>query len=243
MEHVQQWAQLRVRLWREYTAEHHRDDAIRTCFFECSRARPGRKTTVTPDGQAHAPTRVRSDPALVKALARAFRWQRLLDEGRYGSITEMARAEKIERGFLGRILRLALLAPDLVEAMLNGTQGRELSLPGLLEGVPVVWSEQGRVAQSETRGPEQPRPLSTQPGRRAPRCPVAETGHSSIGADGRLSADMGRHEARMRDPESRRTRCDVMAFHKTARCVGPGGAGAVVRFAQNCLFGIKFRIA
>src|SRR3954470_4563752 len=103
---------------------------------------PGRKTIVTPNGQAHAPTRVRSDPALVKALARAFRWQRLLDEGRYASVTEMAAAEKIERGYLGRVLRLALLAPDLVEGVLNGGQGAELSLPRLLEGVPVVWGEQ-----------------------------------------------------------------------------------------------------
>jgi len=106
------------------------------------RRRPGRKTIVTPDGEAYAPTRVRSDPALVKALARAFRWQRMLDEGRYGSISEMARAERIERGFMGRILRLALLAPDLVEAVLNGTQGVELSLPGLLRDMPAVWSEQ-----------------------------------------------------------------------------------------------------
>src|SRR4051794_20844334 len=148
MEHVQQWAQLRVRLWREYTAEHHRDDAIRTCFFECSRARPGRKTTVTPDGQAHAPTRVRSDPALVKALARAFRWQRMLDEGRYDSISEMARAERIERGYLGRVLRLALLAPDLVEAVLDGTEGVELSWPTLMGGVPLVGGEQRGVAAS-----------------------------------------------------------------------------------------------
>jgi hypothetical protein len=106
----------------------------------------GRKTIVTPHGQAYAPTRVRSDPALVKALARAFRWQRMLDEGRYASVTEMAAAERIERGYLGRILRLALLAPDLVEAVLNGRQGVELRLPSMLEGVPVVWGEQRGVA-------------------------------------------------------------------------------------------------
>ncbi|MFL5333897.1 MAG: hypothetical protein ACJ8H8_12145 [Geminicoccaceae bacterium] len=106
------------------------------------RRRPGRRTIVTPDGQAHAPTRVRSDPALVKALARAFRWQRMLDDGRYGSVSEMAAAEKIERGYLGRILRVALLAPDLVEAVLDGRQAVEVSLPRLLDGMPVVWSHQ-----------------------------------------------------------------------------------------------------
>ena len=113
------------------------------------RRRPGRKTIVTPDGQAHAPTRVRSDPALVKALARAFRWQRMLDEGRYASISEMARAERIERGFLGRILRLALLAPEIVEAVLNGTQGAELNFPLLVEGMPVVWGEQRGIGDED----------------------------------------------------------------------------------------------
>jgi hypothetical protein len=115
------------------------------------RNRPGRKTIVTPDGQAYAPTRVRSDPALVKALARAFRWQRMLDEGRYASLSEMARAERIERGYLGRILRLALLAPEIVEAVLNGRQGAGLSLPGLLDSVSHLWSEQRRVAAVATR--------------------------------------------------------------------------------------------
>ena len=67
------------------------------------RHRPGRTTVVTPvrdGGEAAIPTR--ADPALVKALARAFRYQRLLDEGRYASITEMAAAERIERGYWAR---------------------------------------------------------------------------------------------------------------------------------------------
>jgi hypothetical protein len=91
------------------------------------RRRRGRKTVVTPltpDGAI--PTR--ADPALLKALARAFRYQRLLDEGRYASITEMATAQKIDRGYLGRILQLALLAPDLVEQILDG--GRHSQLLG-----------------------------------------------------------------------------------------------------------------
>ncbi len=62
----------------------------------------------------------RANPALVKALARAFRYQRLLDEGRYVSISEMAVAERIKRGFLGTLLRLTLLAPNLVDAILDG---------------------------------------------------------------------------------------------------------------------------
>ena len=87
------------------------------------RRRPGRKTVVRPVcrlGGTVTPTR--ADPALVKALARAFRYQRLLDEGRYASISEIAAAENIERGYLGSLLRLTLLAPDIVEYILNGRQ-------------------------------------------------------------------------------------------------------------------------
>ena len=91
-------------------------------------------------GQAAIPTR--ADPALVKALARAFRYQRLLDEGRYASISEMAAAGRIERGYLGRLLRLTLLAPDVVEAILDGRQPRDLGLPALMESIPSAWEEQ-----------------------------------------------------------------------------------------------------
>jgi len=107
------------------------------------RRRLGRKTVVTPvrdSGEAALPTR--ADPALVKALARAFRYQRLLEEGRYASISEMAKAEKIERGYLGTLLRLTLLAPAIVEAILDGRQPVDLGLPRLLGAVPADWSGQ-----------------------------------------------------------------------------------------------------
>jgi hypothetical protein len=107
------------------------------------RRRPGRKTVVVPvrdSGEAALPTR--ADPALVKALARAFRYQRLLDERRYASISEMAGAEKLERGNLGTLLRLTLLAPDIVEAILDGREPDDLAVPELLDPVPADWSEQ-----------------------------------------------------------------------------------------------------
>ena len=107
------------------------------------RRRPGRKTLVSlgfgADGGRIAP---KADPALVKALARAFRYQKLLDERRYAIISEMAAGERIERGYLGTLLRLTLLAPDLVEAILNGRQPEGVTLPALLEGVPVGWAHQ-----------------------------------------------------------------------------------------------------
>ena len=80
--------------------------------------------------------------ALVKAQARAFRYQQLLDEGRYASISEMAAAERIERGYLGSLLRLTLLAPDIVAAILDGRQPAELGLPTLMEAVPPEWDAQ-----------------------------------------------------------------------------------------------------
>lgn len=107
------------------------------------RRRPGRKTVVTPvhEGAAAAiPTR--ADPALVKALARAFRYQKLLDEGRYASITEMAAAERIERGYLGSLLRLTLLSPDIVEYIMTGQQLAGLAFGDLDGAVPAAWDEQ-----------------------------------------------------------------------------------------------------
>ncbi len=108
------------------------------------RRRPGRKTVVTPiakeGGDAAIPTR--ADPTLVKALARAFRYQRLLDEGRYASISEMAAAEKIERGYLGSLLRLTLLAPPIVEAILAGRPPPEFGPAAPFRLVSVIWNEQ-----------------------------------------------------------------------------------------------------
>ena len=107
------------------------------------RRRPGRKTMVSLGfGAEGGRIATKADPALVKALARAFRYQKLLDEGRYASISEMATAEKIERGYLGTLLRLTLLAPEMVEAILNGRQPEGVTLPRLLEGGAVGWGEQ-----------------------------------------------------------------------------------------------------
>ena len=113
------------------------------------RRRGGRKQIIGPDGavarQGGGGTGVVSvngDPALIKALARGFRWRRMLEGGRYASISEMAKAEGIERGYVGSLLRLTLLAPEMVEAILNGRQPEGVTLPRLLEGVPVGWGEQ-----------------------------------------------------------------------------------------------------
>ena len=105
------------------------------------RKRGGRKLVITPDGETHRP-RPRVDSALVKALARAHRWQRVLESGECASITELAAAEKIDRSYLCRVLRLTLLAPELVEAILDGRQAEEVTLPVLIKGFPVEWEGQ-----------------------------------------------------------------------------------------------------
>jgi hypothetical protein len=79
---------------------------------------------------------------MVKALARAHPWKRLLEEGRYASISELAAAEKIDRGYLGRVLQLTLLAPDIVEDILDGRQPAELGLSRLLEPLSMEWKQQ-----------------------------------------------------------------------------------------------------
>ena len=91
------------------------------------RKRGGQKTVVTPDGASWAP-RPRVDNALIKALARAFRWRRILDEGACGTIEELARCEKVNRRYKSRVLRLTLLAPSIVEAILDGRQPHTLEL-------------------------------------------------------------------------------------------------------------------
>jgi hypothetical protein len=113
------------------------------------RKRGGRKMIVAPDGSvlpgAARQATTTADPALLKALARAFRWKRMLDEGRYASVSEIARAEKLDRTYVGDVLRLTLLAPGIVEAIVEGTQPDEMTLPGLMTGFPVEWERQGRA--------------------------------------------------------------------------------------------------
>jgi hypothetical protein len=108
--------------------------------------RGGRKRIVAPDGSESAPaTRPQPDGTLVKALARAWRWQRLLDDGVYNTISEMADAEEINRSYVSRILRLALLAPDIIERILAGRSNNVLMLDRLEGPLPARWDEQRSV--------------------------------------------------------------------------------------------------
>ena len=106
---------------------------------------PGRKTIVTPMTNGVAPVTTRADPTLVKALARGFRYQRMLDEGRYASVTDMAAAEKIDRGYMGSLLRLTLLAPDLVANALDGRHMPSVALSALLKPFSLCWRNQSKM--------------------------------------------------------------------------------------------------
>ena len=108
--------------------------------------RGGRKRIVAPDGSEIAPTTKPSpDGTLVKALARAWRWQKMLDDGGYTTIREMADAEGINRSYVSRILRLALLAPDIIERILAGSSAHALMLDRLEGPLPARWDEQRSV--------------------------------------------------------------------------------------------------
>ena len=104
--------------------------------------RSGRKQIIVPDGLANDEPSAPPQDAIVDALARAHHWQQLIDEGRYNSITELAEALKLDRSYVGRILRLTLLAPDIIEAILRGNEPSGLSLARLTKEVPMLWAEQ-----------------------------------------------------------------------------------------------------
>jgi hypothetical protein len=108
--------------------------------------RGGRKRIVAPDGSELAPAmKPKPDSTLVKALARAWRWQRMLDEGVYTSVSEIGDAENISKSYVSRVLRLALLAPDIVDCILD--RGPTAGLEQFLEPFPAEWERQRETLQ------------------------------------------------------------------------------------------------
>ena len=104
--------------------------------------RGGRKETQMPDRvrPEHTP-----DSTLVKALARAFRWKRMLESGEFATIAELVEREGIAPSYMTRVLRLTLLAPDIVEAILDGKPGPVVTLAKLMEPPALGWDEQRRA--------------------------------------------------------------------------------------------------
>jgi hypothetical protein len=104
----------------------------------------GRKQVITPNGEPAAIEKTRVDSTLLKALARAFRWKKMLESGQFTTITELAKHENLALTYMTRVLRLSLLAPDIVEMILDGRQWPEMTLAILLEPFPVEWEGQNR---------------------------------------------------------------------------------------------------
>src|SRR5512134_1840942 len=114
----------------------------------------GRRVIIASDGgDAWAPANARPDETLIRALARAHGWNRMLEAGKWRSIAKIAEAEKIDRSFVSRLLDLTLLAPDIQEAILEGRQARGIQLEELTGAVPGVWEEQRQVLGQSTSTP------------------------------------------------------------------------------------------
>lgn len=109
------------------------------------RIRGGKTVMVLPDGtRAVAQREATVDNTMVKVLARGFRWQRLLYDGTYATIEDMAAAEKINPSYISRLMRLAYLSPTIVEAILDGRHPAHLTMKDLMQPFPLEWSAQER---------------------------------------------------------------------------------------------------
>jgi hypothetical protein len=107
--------------------------------------RGGRKLIMTPEGVAVSAPKPSRDETLVKALVRAHRWRRRIESGRAKSITDLAEHEGVTDAYVCRLLPLTCLAPDIVEAILDGRQPKGLRLAELLGNGPLAWEEQRRL--------------------------------------------------------------------------------------------------
>ena len=104
--------------------------------------RGGRKEMQMPEGAAQLR---RTDNTLVKALARAFRWKRMLESGEFATIAELAEREGIATSYMTRILRLTQLEPGIIEAVLDGGQNDAVTLARLMDPFPISWIEQKNI--------------------------------------------------------------------------------------------------
>ena len=105
--------------------------------------RGGRKEIIAPEGLDSAfPATGPAQQPIVTALARAHRWQEMLDGGQVSSFTELAKKLDVDRSYVSRVIQLTLLAPDIVEAILAGREPSGLSLAKLTQTLPVLWGEQ-----------------------------------------------------------------------------------------------------
>ena len=127
-----------------------RDEVVKVRVPFAIRKRGGRKLIAVPGSAEVVRERPRVDSAMIKALARAFRLRKLLETEVYGTIEELAAAEKINPSYVSRVLRMTLLAPDIIEAVLDGRHPTEMTLAVLMRPPPLGWAEQRCFAFSRT---------------------------------------------------------------------------------------------
>ena len=106
----------------------------------------GRKEIILPeDAGATEPPKPQPQPPVVAALAKAMAWQKMMESGEVKSFEELGKREGVDRTYVRRILRLATLAPDIVEAIIDGTEPSGLSLRALSKNIPLMWDEQRKL--------------------------------------------------------------------------------------------------
>jgi len=116
------------------------------------RPRGGRTVIVLPDGSRGVVRREATiDNTMIKVIARGFRWHRLLYDGTYATIEDLAAAEKINPSYVSRILRLAYLSPVVVQAILDGKHPAWLTMRHLLEPFPTDWKQQEKTLLAQFR--------------------------------------------------------------------------------------------
>ena len=107
--------------------------------------RGGRTLIITAEVAALPTPKPRRDETLVKALVRAHRWRRRIESSQAKSITDLQEQEDVTDAYVCRLLPLTCLAPDIVEAILDGRQPKGLRLAEMLGNGPLGWEEQRRA--------------------------------------------------------------------------------------------------
>ena len=103
----------------------------------------GRKRIVTPDSETSF-----TDP-MITNIARAFRWQTLIDEGKFSNVHELARAIGKDDGYVSRITRLTLLSPEIIHAIIAGTLEKDIGIEQLKQAMPLMWDDQKKMFNIE----------------------------------------------------------------------------------------------
>jgi len=112
------------------------------------RRKRNHKVMTPPPGEHSALGSGGEDISMIRALGKAFYWQKLLDRGEFATIRDLSRSMKLEQGWVAEVLRMTMLAPDIIEAVLDGKQPRHLNLQtlrGRHDPLPRDWQEQRKL--------------------------------------------------------------------------------------------------